>query len=34
VVISLQQDANDLHYGPADAAVTPSSLASWKFRLA
>jgi len=27
VVICLQQDAYDLHYGPADATTTPSYLA-------
>ena len=30
VVICLEQDANDLRYGPADATATPSSIKSRK----
>jgi len=34
MVICLQQGADDLHnYGPADATVTPSFLASLKSRM-
>ena len=31
--MSIERGANDLHYGPADATATPSSLASLKSRL-
>ena len=33
MVVCLEQGANDLHYGPADATATPSSLASAKSRM-
>jgi len=33
VVVCLEGDANDLHYGPADATATPSSLAPVKSRM-
>jgi len=33
MVICLECGANDLHYGPADATATPSSLASLKSTL-
>jgi len=33
VVICLEQGANDLHNGSADANATPSSLASLKSRV-
>jgi len=33
MVVGLQQGANDLHNGPADATANPSSLASLKSRL-
>jgi len=33
MVISLEQGADDLHMGPADATATPSSLAPVKSRM-
>jgi len=33
MVVCLEQGANDLHYGPADATATPSSPVSLKSRL-
>jgi len=30
MVVCLEQGANDIAYGPADATATPSSLASLK----
>ena len=33
MVVCLEGDANDLHYGPADATAIPSSLAPVKSRI-